>query len=236
MLAACDVPNTLPDAATVLAQAQTAKITDLSFTATGTFASSLGAVLGGGSDGSNFSFQADVSGKITMSPQRADLAFSLGQGQGVALEIITDAATHNGYVRVPALAQAGLGTGQWIQVPLDGLATYLDTSIFSNFEHIAKATMVGPDTISGVAVYHLRGTQQLQQGVGGATEDFYVRKDNSFPVRVVIHGSVSVPTQATGGTGGGSAPAATVDVTTNFTGVNTGIAIALPPASQVAGA
>lgn len=235
-LAACAQVYGAPDAATVLREAQAAKITDLSFTATGTFASSLAGALGGQSaDGSNLSFQADVTGKITMSPQRADIAVSLGQGQGVAVEIITDAATQTGYVRIPALAQAGLGSDQWIQVPLDGLATYLDTSIFTNFEHITKATMVGPDTINGVAVFHLKGSQQLQQDLGNVTEDFYVRQDNTYPVRVVIQGSVSVPTQTTGGTGTGSSPAATVSVTTNFTGVNTGIAIALPSGSQVLG-
>jgi hypothetical protein len=231
LLAACG-SQPVPTAAFVLHEAQTAKITDLSFTAAGTFASSLGATLNGqsSSGGSNLTFQASLTGKITMSPQRADLALSLGQGQGVAIEIITDAATQTGYVRIPALDQAG--AAQWISLPLGNLASYLDTSIFTNFEHLTQAKMVGPDTINGTAVYHLQGKQQLQQGTGSATEDFYVRQDNAYPVRVVIQGSVSVPDATGSGTATG--PAASIDVTIDFTGVNTGAAITLPAGSQVA--
>ncbi len=236
LLPACGVPSGPPTAASVLRQAQTAKITDLSFTATGTFASSLGAILGGQSaDGASLSFQADVTGTLTTAPQRAHLALALGQQQGVAVEIITDAASQTGYVRLPVLAQVGLDTGQWIAVPLDGLASYLDTSIFINFEHLTKATLVGSETIQGVAVYHLRGAQQLQAGIGSATEDFYVRQDNAYPVRVSIQSAVTTPTQATDGASAGSRPAATVKVIITFTGVNTGSTIALPSGSQVAG-
>jgi hypothetical protein len=230
ILAACG-SQPVPTAAFVLHEAQTAKITDLSFTAAGTFASSLGATLNGQSGGgSDLTFQANLTGKITMSPQRADLALSLGRGQGVAIEIITDAATQTGYVRLPALDQAG--AAQWISVPLGDLASYLDTSIFTNFEHVTQAKMIGPDTINGAAVYHLQGKQQLQQGTGSATEDFYVRQDNAYPVRVVVQGSVSVPDAAGSGTATG--PAASIDVTIDFTGVNTGAAITLPSGSQVA--
>jgi hypothetical protein len=230
ILAACG-SQPLPTAAFVLHEAQTAKITDLSFTAAGTFASSLGATLNGqSSGGSDLTFQASLTGKITMSPQRADLALSLGQGQDVAIEVITDATTQIGYVRIPALDQAG--AAQWISLPLGDLGSYLDTSIFTNFEHVTQAKMVGPDTINGTAVYHLQGKQQLQQGTGSATEDFYVRQDNAYPVRVVIQGSVSVPDATGSGTATG--PAASSDVTIDFTGVNTGAAITLPSGSQLA--
>jgi len=236
LLSACGVPSGPPTAASVLRQAQTAKITDLRFTATGTFASSLSAILGGQSaNGSSFSFQAEVTGTLTTTPRRTHLALALGQKQSVAVEIITDAATQTGYVRLPFLAEVGLDTGQWIAVPLDGLATYLDTSIFTDFEQLTQATLVGTETIQGVAVYHLRGAQQLQAGIGEATEDFYVRQDNAYPVRVTIQGTVNAPTRATDNTNASSRPAATVKVNITFTGVNTGNAIALPSGSQVAG-
>jgi hypothetical protein len=230
----------------VLRQAQSAKITDLRFTASGTFASALGALLGGQNDttSSTLSFRATVTGTLTTTPERADLALSLGQqqqssgqsAQGVAVEIITDAATQAGYVRLPILASLGLGTDQWLRLPLDGVASYLDPALFTNFEQLTHATLVDSETIGGVAVYHLRGTQQLPQGLGSASEDFYVRQDNAYPVRVALQGAVQVPTQVTGGSGGtATGPAASVQVTISFTGVNTGTAIALPSSSQVVG-
>jgi hypothetical protein len=245
-VAACGAPAGPPTAAVVLRQAQNAPITDLRFTANGTFASALGALLGGqnGASGSTLSFQAMVTGTLTTAPKRADLALSFGQqqqaqsAQGVAVEIITDAATQTGYVRLPGLAQLGLGANQWLKLPLDGVTGYLDPALFSNFEQLTHATMVGSETIGGVAVYHLRGTQQLPQGLGSASEDFYVRQDNAFPVRVTLQGAVQVPTQVAGGGAGatGSGPAASVQVTISFTGVNTGATVSLPSSSQVVAA
>ncbi len=235
-LPACGVPPAPPTAASILRQAQTAKITDLHFTATGTFASSLAALLGGQSaDGSTFTFQAAVTGTLTTAPRRAELALLVGQEQGVALQIITDAATQTGYVRLPALAPVGLGPNWWIHVPLDGLATYLDPSLFTNFEQLSQPTLVGAETIRGIAVYHLHGAQQLASGIGSTTEDFYVRQEGAYPVRVGIHGAVTVPTPASDTTGAGGRPAASVQVTIDFTSVNSGLTIALPPSSQVVG-
>jgi hypothetical protein len=237
-LAACAAPGAplgVPDAATVLRDAQAAKINDLTFSGSGTFASSLGGLLGGGTGGgTDTSVQAYIAGKITMKPQRADLSLASAQGQAAFAEIITDTATETGYVNLPILAQAGLGGAGWIAVPLDGLGSYLDTSIFTNFEHVTNPAMVGAEVLNGTQVYHLRGEQQLPQGLGSATEDFYVRRDNSFPVRVIIQGSVSAPSSVTGGTGSGSTTVASEKATIDFTGVNTGITISLPSGAQTA--
>lgn len=230
-LAGCGGPAPLPSAATVLREAQAAKITDLKFTATGTFASSLGPALTGGADGSNLSFQATVTGTITTAPRRMDLRLALGQDQQVALEVITDASTGTAYVRVPFLDEIDPGINLWIRVPLDGLPAYLDPSIFTNFEQVTRPTMVGADTIGTVAVYHLKGAQQLQSSVGSASEDFYVRQDNTFPVRVTIQGAVTVPGLAGDSTSTGGH--ASVQVTTDFTAVNTGLSIALPSSDQI---
>jgi hypothetical protein len=230
LLAACGLPGSSqdPSAATVLAAAQAVNIQDLSFTGTAALTLDLGALTGSSGGGAtNFTFNGNITGEITSSPQRADLTLTASQTE--LAKITTDAATKTGYVNVPALSGlSGSAGNSCFQLPLDSVSSVLDTSIFSKFEKISNAKNIGSDSIGGVAVWHLQGNQTY----GGATvtEDFYVRKDNSYPVRVVITGSASAPSS-----GGSSGPSGSITFTIDITHVNSGITISLPASCTTIG-
>jgi hypothetical protein len=230
-LSACGFPGanaqTL-DAQTVLLRAQSAAINDLTFTADGTFAVDLGGLAQAtGSSTSTISLDATIAGKITKSPQRADLSLSTSGSQDAMLEIITDSASQSGYLNVPALGQLlGNSAGGWIKLPIGDVSSVIDTSLFDKFEQLTEAKNVGSDSIGGVSVWHLQGKQTFDGA--NATEDFYVRQDNYYPVKVVVKGDASVPTAVAGGAGGAGA---TVNVTINITKINSGLTIALPATS-----
>lgn len=236
MLTACGLPGSTqtPTAATVLADAQAASIQDLTFTATGAFSFNLGALAGaGGSSATNMTLNADVTGQITTTPQRADLTLTAG-GQSVQVNVVTDGATQQGYISSPLIGQllgslGGSSTSSCVALPTGSLSSVLDTSIFTNFEHITQAKNIGSDTVNGTAVWHLQGNQTY----GGATvtEDFYVAQANSYPVRVVITASATAPS-GVGGTSGGSSPSGNATITIDVTKVNSGISISLPTNCQ----
>jgi hypothetical protein len=214
-LASCAIPGASAqtlDAQTVLQRTQAAAIKDITFSADGTVALDLGSLAQAtGSSSSSVSVDTSISGKITTSPQRADLTASL---QGFSVEVITDAATKNLYLK--------LGD-QWLPVPAGDLSTVLDPTLFTKLEQLTQAKNIGSDNINGTSVWHLQG-QQTFDGAS-ATEDFYVRQDNYYPVKVTVKGNASVPTEVANGAGGAGA---TANITINVTNVNSGISIALP--------
>jgi hypothetical protein len=231
-LGACGLPGAstqTPSAATVLADVQSANIKDMTFTANGTLSFDLGSLAGAtGSAGTNLSADGSLAGKITSSPQRADLALTVGSE---SFEVVTDAATQHGYISSPLLSQLfsslGSGSSSCIALPIGNLATVVDTNAFTNFESLTQAKNIGSDNVNGASVWHLQGKQQYNGAT--ATEDFYVRQDNSYPVRVVITGNANAPI---GGTSGGSNPSANAKITIDFTHVNSGITISLPTNCQ----
>lgn len=218
-----------PDAATILQRAQAAsgQIRDATFTMK-LDTSSLGTP-----------FSGTGNGKVTTSPKRADIAFNFTvSGQQVNLEIITDAATSTGYLKFSGLSVPGFPADKWKQVPL-GTAANLgaDPSQFTDFGKLKNPTLVGVEQLNGTAVYHLKatlnasdlGTATAGTPTGSAvataaagnsfTYDLYFRQDNYQPVRIAFQSS------------GAAAVSAQVD----FTAINSGATIDLPPADQVVG-
>ncbi|MBF6591235.1 MAG: hypothetical protein IVW57_12015 [Ktedonobacterales bacterium] len=239
-LAACGLPGQsgpVLDAALVLQRTQAASIKDLSFSMKGTFAANLGSLLGSQSGGSGVSLDGSGTGKITMAPQRADVSLALGSSGGIAFEFITDAATQTVYAKIPGLSQitGGSNADQWYSLSAGSASALLDTSIFTNFENLTQAKNIGSSTLNGVSVWHLQGKQQYGGAIATATEDFYVRQDNYYPVKVVVSGSATIPTEVAGGAGVSGSPGATINITIDFTGVNSGTTITLPSGSQPLG-
>ncbi|HEX6122623.1 MAG TPA: hypothetical protein VFY89_05655, partial [Ktedonobacterales bacterium] len=130
-------------------------------------------------------------------------------------------------INVPALGQLLGDSGtNWIKLPIGEVSSVLDTSVFDKFEQLTEAKNVGADTLNGVSVWHLQG-KQTYSGIS-ATEDFYVRQDNYYPVKIVLKGDGSVPTEIAGSA---DAPSATVNITITVAKINSGLTIALPAAS-----
>jgi hypothetical protein len=91
----------------------------------------------------------------------------------------------------------------------------LARSQLTGYESLQNAKLVGAETLNGVNVWHLTGTGN--SGGSNVAYDLYVRQDNYYPVKLV--GKSSGTDQGT--------------LTIDFTGVNTGATISLPPADQV---
>jgi hypothetical protein len=205
-------PTATPDAKTILAKLQKVEYKDIEFKLT----------LAGSSSGSSSSaaVSGDGSGVITTSPKRAQVSFNVTSGgQQFALDTIEDIDGNSVYVKFNTALIPGLPTDKWIKSDAGGALSSLtkafDTSQISSFNQISNATLKGNETVDGVAVWHLAGTETSNGTTANA--DLYVRQDNYYPYKIIVHAS-----------GGASA-----DATITFTGINTGATVTLPPADQV---
>lgn len=221
-----------PSATQILASANNAKISDYSFTYNVSI--NLGNLVptSNPTDTSSLfgsgSFTMNGDGKVTTDPQRADITLNMSLGSyTVTGEEIVDGATS--YTKISGLGALGGTSGdQWIKTDLGGLGAaggfggLFDTSAFTSYKNLKGVSLVGTDTINGVPVYHLKGTQTISaSGISvNATTDLYVRQDNYFPVKL---------TEQFGGSASGSA-------TITFTAINKGLTIATPSPDQVASA
>jgi hypothetical protein len=211
-LSACGLPgvNATPDAGTILQNVQKIQLKDaaFSFSFTGMVSSSVPAAPTGTITGVG-------SGKITTSPQRADVTFSLPiAGQQIPLEVLYDGSTKSVYATSSLLSV--VSQQSWLKISLAQFGSF-DLSPFLNFTQLLNVSLAGTETLNGASVYHLTGSDS-PSGTS-ATLDLYVRTDNYNPVRAVIKlNSVIIGT-------------ATLD----FTGINTGLAIDLPAPGDVVG-
>jgi hypothetical protein len=168
-------------------------------------------------------------------------------GQSVTMSMIVDYASQTGYIK-SSLFDSMLGASsdapkKWYAISFataDGLGA--DTSMYIDYSTLKDAKLIGSETINGVAVWHLRATKNIDQSAPGlgaasarmtagsniglnATTDYYFRKDNYRPVKVLITGSDTF------------SDAGTMTMTMNgemdFTSFNTGISITLPAPSDV---
>ncbi len=201
-------PTPTPDAATILASVQKVQYKDISFKMT----------LSGSSSGTDVS--GDASGVITTSPKRAQVTMNLTtSGQQLAFDVIEDSATNTTYVKFNSAFIPGLPTDKWIKQSgsgsFDSLTKAFDTSQITNFGQISGATLKGTETVDGVQVWHLTGSET--EGGTTGTADVYIRQDNHYPYKLVVHSA--------GGSSG--------DATITFTGINTGATVTLPTADQV---
>jgi hypothetical protein len=115
--------------------------------------------------------------------------------------------------------------------------------MYIDYSKLKNAKLIGSETINNVPVWHVQANEDLDQTLsslgGGATGptgstagsgstmtakvDYYFRQDNYRPVKVVIASNDSLSTLGS----------MTMNGEMDFTSFNTGISIALPPASEV---
>lgn len=209
--AAKTTPTATPGAAQIVAQIKNLKFKDATFTMNFSFTTQGTTATGTGG------------GKVTMNPNRSDLqlAFPLtisGTSYNLQYEVITDG--NDSYTMISSTPDIpGFTTsGMWTKGAADSSNNpFGNTSQFGNFTSgLGTPTLVGVETVNGVSVYHLKGTDATTPG---STIDLYVRKDNYQPVKADYTET---------GTSSGN-------FTLVFTGYNTGISIAVPPASQITG-
>jgi hypothetical protein len=201
-------PTPTPDAKTILANVAKIQYKDIEFSMT----------LSGGSSGSAVS--GTGSGIITTSPKRAKITFNLSSGgQQIAFDTIEDIDGNAIYIKFSTALFPGIPTDQWIKASAGGslssLTSAFDPSQLTNLSQMSNATLKGSETVDGVQVWHLTGTESSNGSASSA--DLYVRQDNNEPYKIVAH----------------AAGSAAADVTITFTGINTGATVDLPPADQV---
>ena len=223
-LAACSLPgvNATPDAAAILKNVQAVQINDATFTFS--YSGQLSA------DASNFlltnttidltnkAISGNGNGQFTASPQRAELAFILPvQVAGITptLQLIDDSSTKTLYAgsNVLTLLSSATNGKTWFQVPLSELGGFDITPVL-NFTQLLNVSLVGTETLNGVSVYHLKGTES---GTVSAAIDLYVRQDNYNPVRAVVNLNTLIV---------GS-------VTLDFAGINTGVTVTPPTSDEI---
>lgn len=224
----------LPDAATVLQQAEAATFKDVTFTITVTQTVNGQAVNGTGT------------GEMTKSPQRAQVTTTVpvtvnGKTYQKTVEQVTDFATKTVYTKTSGIPGA---SGKWTKTTIaKAPSNPVDISGIADLSTFKNATTVGADTVDGVAVWHLQSTQSNSTsssssstgtsgtastpGTTGAsstattststatatTSDLFIRQDNHFPAKLTMHET------------SGTTP---TDVTFDFTKYDSGLTIAIP--------
>lgn len=197
-------PTATPNAQTILQRAQAVQINDLSFKMTLDSTFAGTAATGSGT------------GTVTKSPQRVQLSLTLNSGStSFTLQEIADVATSTAYTKISGLDLPGFSGDKWTKSSLGTMQSLFDTSQLTDYSKIQNAKLAGAETLNGTTVWHLTGTSS-SSGVDAAY-DLYLRQDNYYPVKSVVK-----TTGADQGT-----------ITIDYTGVNTGTTIALPPASEV---
>jgi hypothetical protein len=158
-----------------------------------------------------------VMGQLTITPARDDLICNLLlDGQQLSFESIEDEATKTTYTyfTIPAQLHTGLWVKQSAQSALINVTGLVDWSNVSNL------TMVGPDKLGELNVWHLRGSDTTDtNGNIPAQGDIYVDQTDYHPVQVILK---------TTGTGPD-----TLTFTVTYMAYNSGLHIDLPPASRV---
>lgn len=212
-LAACSstttpVASKTPTASDILAQAKAAKLKDATYTIAIAFAATglAGNITGAGD------------GKLTTHPQRSSstINFSISNTT-FAYEIITDGK--DTYTKQRSEAK-------WSK---NAVTLPVNPSGSLNYDLMQHPTLVGAETINGIATWHLKSTGQTTVTSATATanptpttvsgtEDIWVRQDNAYPVKIIIDAS------QVGGT---------ATITTQFSAWDTGVTIALPTPDQI---
>jgi hypothetical protein len=183
-------------AADLLTRAQTATLRDATFSLTlaiTTPASGASAPTVASQQGTGF---------LTTNPYRQDITLTTSaDGLSIPLEMVTDG--QNLFTRVPS-------SSTWRQQPADASTRFLD-------EHLSAPTLVGAETLKGVATWHLRGT--LSTSMPHDTEDLWLRQDNYLPLKSSLHAANEDGTAIT--------------ATLTFSKWNTGATVALPAPSAI---
>jgi hypothetical protein len=137
------------------------------------------------------------SGRLTTNPARTDLMFTGVQVQGFATsaEVIVDQATGTYYVNVPALSS------QWLKVDPASLGVDIGVVTILDYDGLQNLTLVGTETINGVATWHIQGTKQITKTIAQGnvsitrTEDYWFRQSDYYPMKIafqdVVNGAIS---------------------------------------------
>lgn len=155
--------------------------------------------------------------ETTTNPDRNHtiIHFTTSTGTKHTVEGITDTATSISYTK--SSIDGGPVPTKWTKTSLSELEG-ASSSPFLSLDSMKNPTLVGADTINGVAVWHVRGQADLPSASGLKENlDCYLRQDNQYPLE--IKGTITGSMQST--------------TTLLFTKYNSGITIALPPADQV---
>ncbi len=186
-----------PNASDLLQQASKASYKDMTFTLAFTMTIQGQTVAGTGS------------GKATTTPSRFDelMSFPLtanGKTLHVTVEVIADMSANTGYVRYTGIPGH---TTNWTKMSLPNLtaSTGVDYSSLNSFDSFQHVTLIGADTINGVAVWHIQAdlpmTASTPTSKASATPtpatpasaDLYVRQDNDYLVKMVEHMTGATP-------------------------------------------
>lgn len=203
-----------------------------------------------------------ATGQETLAPRRTqmDMAMTmdipglsgLTGGQALTMNTIVDYDSQTGYIKSPlfdSLLKASSDSPEtWYKMSfasVGGLGA--DTAMYIDYSKLKNAKLIGSETINGVAVWHLRATEDIEQSAPGlgaisarttagsvglnVTTDYYFRKDNYRPVKVLIAGTDTLAGSGTPSASG--AGTMTMNGEMDFTSFNTGISISLPPPSEV---
>jgi len=213
------------------------------------------------SSGTTLTTTMTGTGAITAHPFRMHIILHTKEGglAGVKPMVVTTEEITDGtdvYIKLPQLP--GQKTKKpWMKIAfgsLGGATGSISSGDVLDFSQLQHAIYVGEETINGYQTWHLRAPlANLLSGTNPATatevaglmhgitihfvEDLWIREDTHFPVEIVINESSSFNSTSLGQTPtSGIAGSFSMNMveTMVFTTWNTGITIALPPASQVA--
>lgn len=154
-------------------------------------------------------------GAATVNPQLFQFSVTmLNDGTTFAWEEVDDPGTDTSYQRYsqpPPMASA-----TWDKLRLTDDAFMVQQTL--DYREPQTAMLVGSDQVAGMPVWHVHTstTEKPNQ----AQMEVYVRKDNFLPVRLML--SIVDPVSHT-------------DVTYDFTSINSGRTVKLPPSDQVGG-
>jgi hypothetical protein len=212
-------PTPPPDPATLLQQASTADWRDVTFTLAFN-----GTELGQ-------TVNATGGGKATKNPQRVEVNLTLpftlaGTTAQITIDEIVDFPTSTAYSRIGGIPGVP-NPGQWTKSPISAASSTgspIDPTTITDFTKTQNAKLIGAETLNGVAVWHIQGTETDAASGTSATTDIYIRQDNHYPLKVTVHST----TTSTPGT---TAGAGTSDITILFTQYNSGVTITLPTVS-----
>lgn len=236
--------TTTPTAQTILAAAEQAKLDSGAYTFNGTLGLSFSS-----SSAAATSFTFTGSGKFTTSPMAMDTQLQIAfLGNQNTIEVLTDA--NQVYVHAPILLQLFGGTAdpqKWLAIPLpSATGTTTPTSIADFYKQIQQPKLIGAQTLDGQDTWHIQGTLAGHPASGATTTagttaqitppqvDLWIAKSTSNPVRFQVQTQASTSAGATtGGTTTGLPSQAAINVTADFSALNTAITITPPPASDV---
>jgi hypothetical protein len=247
--------------------ASSATVKDLTFTMKFTVSMDLSSSSQGKEQ---FTETMTATGKETLAPRRTQMDMSMAMdvpglsgltggglypltgGQALTMNTIVDYDSQTAYIKSSLFDSLLKGSSDtpatWYKMPFASVGDLgVDTSMYIDYSKLKNAKLIGSETINGVAVWHLRAIENIEQSAPGlgaasarttagsvglnATTDYYFRKDNYRPVKVVISGTDTLSGPDSGSASG--AGTMTMNGEMDFTSFNTGISISLPPPSEV---